>query len=192
MILAIQQSHGYLKTKYSGLEYPENDYANEEDFFSKWDYIYEHQDSFLIQRSQIVRYYNGEGKLGKPDTIKMGNQIINLKKARSYKNENNQVVRKYLYDDKNRLIEVKKGDDESMFKINYLDNKIQVIKYSNWNKAYGNSWVEYNGKGQIIKNYDESNLATHEFFYNDKGEMVEEKSYFKNKEPNYFKYEYKK
>ena len=39
----------------------------------------------------------------------------------------------------------------------------------------------FNRKGQIIKNYDESNSMTHEFLYNERGEMIEEKSYLKTK-----------
>lgn len=186
-------SDGFLKKKYSGLSYPENDSPNENDLSSKWDYTYEIQDSFLIQKSRIVRFHNEKGKMEKPDTLGMGRSILNMKSATTYHNEKNEIARRYKYDDKNRLIEVIDGEGKSMFKLEYLSEiKIRVEKYSYWSKEYKSSWVTFNKNGQIIKNYDESNNSTHEFLYNEKGEMIEDKSYFKNKEPIYYTFEYVK
>ena len=128
-----------------------------------------------------------------PDTLGMGISSINLKSAKILKNEEGEIVRRYKYDNQNRLIEMLVEEGKSMFKLKYLaKNKIEVERYSQWKKEYKKSWATFNTKGQIIKNYNEANSATHEFFYNDKGELIEEKSYFKNKEPNYFTFEYLK
>ena len=183
--------NGYLKTKYSGLSYPKNDLPNEGNISSKQDYVYEYQDSFLIQKWRTVRFYDQNGKMKEPDTLRMVKGILNLKLASSFKNEKREVVREYRYDNIKRLFEVMDGKGKSMFKLQYISkDKVRIGKYSHWHERYVDAWLTFNSKGQIIKNYDESNTATHEFFYNKKGEMIEEKSYFKNKEPNYMAYEY--
>lgn len=184
-------SDGHKLTRYAGLSYPKDDSPNEKDIFSRWDYDYELQDSFLIQKSKIVRFHNQNGKMEKPDTLGMRISSLNLKSAKVLKNEEGNIIRRYKYDNQNRLTEVIDKEGKSMFKLKYLsDNKIEVEKYSPWKKEYKKSWATFNKKGQIVKNYDESNSATHEFFYNEKGELIVDKSYFKGKRPNYFTYEY--
>lgn len=186
-------SDGYIKTKYSGKGYPQDDSPNEEDIVAKWIYTYENQDSFIVQKSKVVRFYNQQEKLEEPDTLREVRKIIKLKSAKSYTNKNDEVIRTYNYDKKNRLLEAIDGKGKSIYKLEYpSDNIIQVEIYSHWHKKYAKSWVTLNNKGQIIKTFDESNNGTHKFLYNKKGEMIEEEFFFKDKAPNYLTYEYQR
>ncbi|MGN6440097.1 MAG: hypothetical protein ACTHMM_26455 [Agriterribacter sp.] len=168
---------GYLQTRYSGLSYPENDSPNEKEIFSRRDYTYTKQDSFLIQTELIVRFHDGKGKLEMPDTLPYPIvRALNVHQATQLKNEQNEVVEYYEYDSMKRLTSVKNKDGTLVFSVRYQqDNKIQIGRFSSRSGDVVNSWATLNTQGLIIKNYEESSGISSEFSYNDKGEMIEEK-----------------
>ncbi len=91
----------------------------------------------------------------------------------------------------NTTIEIKDGDGNYMYNLKYLpQNIVQITQYSSRQKKIITSRLTINKNGQIINNFNEGNNFTHEFIYNEKGEMVEEKSQFKSEEPNFLTYEY--
>jgi hypothetical protein len=182
---------GYIETKYSGLGYPKDDSPNEQDIFSKWDYTYKYQDSFLIQQQQVVRFFDEHGALEKPDTLDMTQKILNVKKAKKYLDENNRILLKYEYDKYGNLKSVYGFNGLINYRLNYLKrNKIEVEKYSYVSMKIMPSIANFNENGQLVRFDDASSGFTYDFLYNEKGEMIEEKSQFKTRQPIYYTYEY--
>ncbi|WP_417199798.1 hypothetical protein [Bizionia sp.] len=183
--------NGYLKTKYGGLSYPKSESPTKEDIFSRSEYKIISLDSFIVHSSNIIRYHNENGKMDQPDTLKMGTHIYNLKSAKVYLNENGEVYRKYFYDESDRLIKELDKNGEESFSIKYLENgKIEIVEFSRWKGEKFSSIITKDKFGRIVKNFDESNNLTNEFYYDKKGNMVEDKHWFEGKEPNYHTYEY--
>ena len=88
-------AEGYIKTKFSGLGYPKDDSPNEEKNFSRWDYTYEFQDSFVIQSYRIVRFHNEKGEMNNPDTLSTSISIHNINLAKRFVDEKNEIIRLY-------------------------------------------------------------------------------------------------
>lgn len=184
-------SNGYLKTKHSGLSYPKDDSPNKKDIFSRWEYETEIIDSFVIHSSKIIRFHNEEGRMEKPDTLQMGGSIYNTNKATEFLNQNGELVRFYEYDKSDRLIAEKNNMGELNYSIIYHDDgKIEISEFSRWQNRQFSSWITLDNLGRIVINFDESNNLTHEFKYDDNGKMVEEKLWFKGKEPNFHTFEF--
>lgn len=182
---------GYLKTKFSGLSYPENDLPNKNDIFSRWEYKITSIDSFLVHSSKIIRFHNQNGKMEKPDTLQGGSKLYNLKNAKTYLNERGELLIKYIYDKSNRLTKELNAEGAEVLSIKYYENgMIEINKFSQWQSKDFSSFIFKDKNGRIIKNVDESNNMTHEFIYDDNGFMVEVKHWFEGNEPNYHKYEY--
>ena len=182
---------GYIQTKFSGKGYPKDDSPNETEIFSKWEYTTTHKDSFDFLTYQIIRFFDGQNDLNEPDTLSLTRRMFNVKKAKFYKNEKGKILRTYKYDRYDRLVE--ELDEKGKKVYNFLYNsptEIEIEKFSMWFNRFSNTRITLNKQGQIIRNYDDSNEATFEFKYNSKGEMIEEKSWFKNKKPIYNTYEY--
>ena len=128
-----------------------------------------------------------------PDTLKMGRKIYNLKNAKTYFNESGELSRKYIYDKSNRLIKELNAEGAEIFSIKYYENgMIEINKFSQWQGKNFSSFISKDKNGRFIKNVDESNNMTHEFYYDENGFMVEDKHWFEGKEPNYNTYEYVK
>jgi hypothetical protein len=182
---------GYLQTKFGGLSYPKNEEPIKDDIFGRWEYKKIEIDSFITQPSKIIRFHNQKGKMEQPDTLKMGNKIYNIKYANVYLNEEGEMTREYIYDKSNRIIkELNKGGTEA-FSVKYKnDQLIEISKFNQWKEKTFSSFIIKDKTGRIIKNIDESNDMTHEFYYDKNGYMIENKHWFKGKEPNYHTYEY--
>lgn len=186
-------SDGYIHTKYSGKGYPKDDSPNEKDIFSKWDYKIVHKDSFDFLTYHVIRFNDGKNDLEIPDTLSITRRFFNVKHAKFLKNDEGEILGTYRYDNRGRLIEELNEEGISIKKIKYKsDTLIEIEEFFTWFNKTEYSWLTLNKKGQIIRNYDESNENTTEFKYNSIGEMIEAKSWFKNKKPIYHKYEYVK
>lgn len=184
-------NEGYIQTLYRGKGYPKDDSPNEDDVSSKAEYTYSQTDSFDIQTHQIIRFHNGEKDLVEPDTLPMVIKLFNRLRAKNFVNEHSEHGRSYHYDEHGRLIKETYGNGEELYSLKFNpENTIEIEEYSTWLGKTINSLITLNDKGQIIRNFDKSNGATHEFKYNSKGKMIEEKSWFKDKEPIYYIYEY--
>jgi len=184
---------GYITSKLNGKANPETDKPNEKDIFSRWDYSYQPKDSFLIKKSKITLYYLQNKKLPKPFIRDVGINILNIKNAKFYRDDDRGIKQQYQYDEKNRLIALIDSEGKALYRLNYLpNNTLEIKSYDSEKQAYIKSLIRYNQKGQVISTYNEATTDTSEFFYNKRGEMIEEKTYFKNQEPIYYLYEYVK
>lgn len=182
---------GYLITEYRGLSYPKDESPNETDIFSRWDYNQEQINSFVIQTAQIVRFHDRKGKRETPDTLKMAGKLFNLQMKNEFVNDEGEIIWTYKYDNQNRpLTKLNKDGEESFSIVYHSERKIEIKEYSSWTKEHYSSWMTIDKNGRITKDYNESNLSTHEFEYDKNGNMVVDKHWFKGKEPNYHTYEY--
>jgi len=184
-------SNGYVSIKYNGHEYPKNDAPDETNIFSKVVYETEINNSFVTQKWRTIRYLGKSSNALETDTLYSGWKVFNTAKSKIYKNSNNEIITKYEYDAQNRIVKEISGDGEEIYSIIYHSkNKIEIKQYSNWFKGNFSSWITIDNQGRITMVYDESNKSTHEFKYDNLGFMIEDKHWFKDKEPNYHVYEY--
>jgi len=184
---------GYLHTKFGGLSYPKNEEPIKDNIFGRWEYEKIEIDSFIIQSSKIIRFHNQKGRMEQPDTLKMGSKIYNIKNANVYLNDDGEMIREYVYDKSNRIIKELNKDGTEAFSVKYKNDKlIEINKFNQWKEKTFSSFIIKDKTGRIIRNIDESNDMTHEFYYDKDGFMIEDKYWFEGKEPNYHTYEYVK
>ena len=171
--------NGYLKSS-SGTDGNPNR-KKEKNTIVKHEYSYEEKDSFLIRDYKQIRFRDKNGKRTKPDTLKVFDftTSINHTSASYYHHDKKTVAKKYSYDKKQRLIEVRDGLNELKLKyIYHSDNEIELIKYSNWHKNPTNSnLIKINDLGQIIESVNKVEDYTFLFEYDKNGALINRSEY---------------
>lgn len=182
---------GYLISSTASRKNPTQHYIYEKNLAVIHERQYEDRDSFLLLHRRQILFKDLEERLPSPDTVGELTSIINVKAGRNFVDDKGDIVRKYIYDNQNRLIEIYNKKGELAYKYNYLpDNQIELMKYYSWMPSNPVSVISLNAKGQIIENFNKDNGFLYKYKYDENGALLKRTTYFEGKMRHYFKFSY--
>jgi len=176
---------GYLINKISSESYPQDNFIPSKDNFSTYTYYNNIiQDSFFFQLENIIRNFDQNGRLEKPDTIKGGGLMYNIYNLKYRVNEG-EIITTFLYNDNGDLIKMKDNNGwKREVNLEYKDSSITINKKYNTEK-----WLPFPKEEEVIVKLNNQGLISevfnangskpkHKFYYDDKGAMIKEEFFF--------------
>lgn len=194
----VYNEEGYVLKKINGIPYPQSEEPNENDFTSVKIYEYEIVDSFLHQKEMVVRNFDENGRLSRPDTLQqVSNGYYNIY-GKSYQTSFRDTLAEYKYNGDNQISKIISHKPiESIIDIKYESKKVKRVE-RNFNTEYtlpfsSNQIIDYSyNASKLIDDATSSQGWRFKYFYDHSNAIIRKELYMNNMLLGVYTYEYRK